>query len=191
MIGHRALYEKVTTDELRAYYHARYVPNNMVVTVVGAIDPEDCLAQVDQCFGAIPRGRLAPVQIEEEPVQLAARREEIVGEFNIFRGGLGFKVPHLSHPDSPRLDALAHTLGGGESSLLWERLRNQQNLVNYIDCRNWNPGSNGLFWISYVCDSAKSHEVEKAILDLLAELLVGQVLLPVSREDDVDKFQFY
>ena len=173
VIGHRALYEKVTADELRAYYHARYVPNNIVVTVVGAIDPEDCLARVDQCFGAIPRGRLAPVQIEEEPVQLAARREEIVGEFNIFRGGLGFKVPHLSHPDSPRLDALAHALGGGESSLLWERLRNQQNLVNYIDCRNWNPGSNGLFWISYVCDSAKSHEVEKAILDLLAEVVAN------------------
>ena len=173
VIGHRALYEKVTADELRAYYHARYVPNNMVVTVVGAIDPEDCLAQVDQCFGAIPRGRLAPVQIEEEPVQLATRREEIVGEFNIFRGGLGFKVPHLSHPDSPRLDALAHALGGGESSLLWERLRNQQNLVNYIDCRNWNLGSNGLFWISYLCDSAKSHDVEKAILDLLAEVVAN------------------
>ena len=173
VIGHRALYEKVTADELRAYYHARYVPNNMVVTVVGAIDPGDCLAQVDQCFGAIPRGRLAPVQIEEEPVQLSARREEIVGEFNIFRGGLGFKVPHLSHPDSPRLDALAHALGGGESSLLWERLRNQQNLVNYIDCRNWNPGSNGLFWISYLCDSAKNHDVEKAILDLLAEVVAN------------------
>ena len=171
VIGHRALFEKVTANELRAYYHARYVPNNMVVTVVGAIAIEDCLPEVDQCFGAIPRGRLAPVQIEEEPVQLAARREEIVGEFNIFRGGLGFKVPHLSHPDSPRLDTLAHALGGGESSLLWERLRNQYNLVNYINCRNWNPGRNGLFLISYVCDSTKSHEVEKAILDLLADVV--------------------
>ncbi|MEE2988925.1 MAG: pitrilysin family protein [Verrucomicrobiota bacterium] len=173
VIGHRALFEKVTVDELRTYYQARYVPNNMVVTVVGAIDPKDCQAQVDQCFGAIPRGRLAPVKIEEEPVQLAARRDEIVGEFNIFRGALGFKVPHLSHPDSPHLDVLAHALGGCESSLFWERLRNQQNLVNYIDCRNWNPGGNGLFWISYVCDSAKSHNVEKAILDLIAEVVAN------------------
>jgi zinc protease len=31
----------------------------------------------------------------------------------------------------------------------------------------------GLFWISYVCDSAKSHEVEKAILDLLAEVVAN------------------
>ena len=171
VIGHRALYEKVTSDELREYYHARYVPNNMVVSIVGAVGPEACLAEVEKRFGAVPRGRLAPVRIEAEPVQLAARREDIVGDYNIFRGGLGFKVPHLSHPDSPRLDALAHALGGGESSLLWERLRNQQKLVNYIDCRNWNPGSSGLFWISYVCDAGKSHQVEQAILDQLAEVV--------------------
>lgn len=171
VIGHRPLYEQVTSDELRAYYHARYVPNNMVVTVVGAVTPEDCLAEVEKCFGAVPRGRLAPVRLETEPVQLAARREDIVGDYNIYRGGLGFKVPHLSHPDSPRLDALAHALGGGESSLLWERLRNRQNLVHYIDCRNWNPGGRGLFWISYACDPGKSHQVECAILDLLAEVV--------------------
>lgn len=171
VIGHRALYEQVTSDELREYYHARYVPNNMVVSVVGAVTPEACLAEIEKTFGVLPRGRLAPVRIESEPVQLAARREDIVGDYNIFRGGLGFKVPHLSHPDSPRLDALAHALGGGESSLLWERLRNQQKLVNYIDCRNWNPGGRGLFWISYVCDSTKSSEVEQAILDLLAEVV--------------------
>jgi zinc protease len=171
VIGHRALYEQVTSDELREYYHARYVPNNMVVSVVGAVSPEVCLAEIEKNFGVVPRGRLAPVRIEAEPVQLAARREDIVGDYNIFRGGLGFKVPHLSHPDSPRLDALAHALGGGESSLLWERLRNQQKLLNYIDCRNWNPGGRGLFWISYVCDSSKSSEVEQAILDLLAEVV--------------------
>ncbi len=171
VIGHRALYEQVTSDELRDYYHSRYVPNNMVVSVVGAITPEVCLAEIEKSFGAVSRGRLAPVRIESEPVQLAARREDILGDYNIFRGGLGFKVPHLSHPDSPRLDALAHALGGGESSLLWERLRNQQKLVNYIDCRNWNPGGRGLFWISYVCDSAKSSAVERAILDILAEVV--------------------
>lgn len=170
VIGHRPLYEKVTADELRAYYHARYVPNNMVVSVVGAIAPETCLAEMDKTFGAAPRGRLAPVQIESEPVQLAARREDILGDYNVFRGGIGFKVPHLSHPDSPRLDALAHALGGGESSLLWERLRNQQKQVHYIDCRNWNPGDSGLFFIAYVCDPEKSHAVENAIHQTLEEV---------------------
>jgi len=178
VIGHRALYEQVTRDELYAYYKSRYVPNNIVVSIVGAVTPEDCLREVEATFGQAVRGRLAPVKIEEEPIQLATRREDIVGDYNIFRGGIGFKVPHLSHPDSPRLDALAHALGGGESSLLWERLRNQQKLVHYIDCRNWNPGGRGLFWISYVCDPEQQSDVERAIHALIRE--VGETGFPES-----------
>ena len=170
VIGHRVLYEQITRDELYAYYKSRYVPNNIVVSIVGAVPPENCLREVEATFGQAARGRLAPVQIEEEPIQLAKRREDIVGDYNVFRGGIGFKVPHLSHPDSARLDALAHALGGGESSLLWERLRNQQKLVNYIDCRNWNPGGRGLFWISYVCDSTQQGEVESAIHAVIREV---------------------
>jgi zinc protease len=170
VIGHRALYEQVTRDELYTYYKSRYLPNNIVVSIVGAVTPEDCLREVEATFGQVARGRLAPVQIEEEPVQLATRREDIIGDYNIFRGGLAFKVPHLSHPDSPRLDALAHALGGGESSLLWERLRNQQKRVHYIDCRNWNPGGRGLFWISYVCDPEQQTEVESAIHAVIREV---------------------
>lgn len=170
VIGHRELYQQVSGEELRAYYRARYVPNNVVVSIAGAVTPADCLREVEKCFGGIPRGRLSPVPIESEPVQLAARRETIVGDYNVSRGGIGFKVPHLSHPVSPHLDALAHALGGGESSLLWEQLRNQQNLVHYIDCRNWNPGGQGLFWISYLCDPQKQPQVEAAIHALLAEV---------------------
>ena len=171
VIGHRSLYEQVTRDDLYAYYQSRYVPNNIVVSVVGAVSPEDCMRAVQGTFGQVERGRLSPVQIEEEPVQLTARREDLCGEYNISRGGLGFKVPHLSHPDSPCLDALAHALGGGESSLLWESLRNQQKLVHYIDCRNWNPGGRGLFWISFVCDPERQGEVEAAIHELIAEVI--------------------
>ncbi len=168
VIGHRELFRRVTREELLTYYHSRYVPNNMVVCVAGAVPPEECLAQVEAAFGSVPRGRLAPVRIEDEPVQLASRREEGTGDFQVFRGALGYKVPHLSHPDSPRLDALAHALGGGESSLLWEELRNRRQLVHYIDCRNWNPGGQGLFWISYVCAPENGAEAEAAIRELVA-----------------------
>lgn len=171
VIGHRELFEKVRPAELKAYYKSRYVPNNMVVTVVGAVEPAECSQVITATFGRVPRGRLAPVHVEREPVQLAARREDIVGDYNVFRGSLGFKVPHLSNPDSPKLDALALALGGGESSLLWDRLRNKRNLVHYVDCRNWNPGEKGLFSISYVCDPGRGREVEAAILEIINEVV--------------------
>ncbi|MFP4167028.1 MAG: M16 family metallopeptidase [Opitutales bacterium] len=163
VIGHRELFESVSAEELQEYYKARYVPNNMVVSVAGNIKMEDCEEVVSANFGAVPRGRLAPVPIEEEPVQLSARREDETGDFNLFRGSMGFKVPHLSHSDGPALDALAHALGGGESAVLWQELRNRLQLVHHIDCRNWNPGSSGLFWISYICDPENADEVEETI----------------------------
>ena len=167
VIGHRNLFEKITQDELRAYYASRYVPNNMVVSIAGAMETDVCLHEVAASFGQAPRGRLQPVQIQKEPVQLAVRREAQAVDSGISRGAIGFKAPHLSHPDSPALDILASVFGGGESSLLWEQLRNRQRLLHYIDCRNWNPGDCGLFWISYVCDPEKQAGVETAIFDLL------------------------
>ena len=170
IIGHRELFSNVSSKQLRGYYHARYVPNNIAVSVAGAIRSEVCRTEIEKSFGVVPRGQLSPVIVDSEPVQLAARREEIVGDFNLFRGSVGYKAPHLSHTDSPKLDALAQAMGGGESSLLWERLRNQRNLVHYIDCRNWNPGSRGLFWISFICDPGKESDVETAISELIAEI---------------------
>src|SRR3954465_6922537 len=39
IIGHRDVFSAVTRDDLVNYYHARYVPNNLVVVIVGDIDP--------------------------------------------------------------------------------------------------------------------------------------------------------
>ena len=167
VIGHRDLFLRVTREELERYYHARYVPNNMVVSVVGAVTPEECTERIGATFGALPRGRLAPPRIEPEPVQLAPRREDARADFNVQRGGIAYKVPHLSHPDAPKLDALAHALGGGESSVLWRELRNRRGLVHDIDCRNWSPGEQGLLWISYICDPGRAEAVESAVESVL------------------------
>lgn len=170
VIGHRELFNELQREDLLNYHKERYIPNNIVVSVVGAVSREPCAEVIENTFGGYPRGRLAPVPVEEEPTQLAARREHAEGDFQVFRGGMAFKVPHLSHPDSPCLDTLAHALGGGESSLLWERLRNRRQLVHYVDCRNWNPGGRGLFWIGYVCDHENADTVERAIHECLQEV---------------------
>lgn len=182
VIGHRALFEQVTRDELWAYYRTRYVPSNMVVSVAGAVDSIDCLREIEATFGQVRRGRLATTLLPEEPKQLSFRKEAIIGDYAVSRGALSFKVPHLSHPDSLALDFLGYVLGAGESSLLWERLRNQQRLVHYIDCSNWNSGDCGLFEISYVCDHDKQPEVEPAILKVVSELCSSGVAEPVLKK---------
>jgi len=170
VIGHRALFEAVGREELAAYYHGRYRPNNTVVSVVGAVEPLACIETVERRFGGYPRGRITPAPVESEPEQLSARRHLAGGDYKVFRGSLCFKVPHLSHADSPCLDALAQALGGGESSVLWRELRNRRELVSYVDCRNWSPGERGLLWISYVCEPEDAERAESALWEVLGQV---------------------
>ncbi len=170
VIGHRNLFEQIKRDELLDYYRTHYVPNNMVLSIVGAVGLDECKSAVKASFGQVPRGRLAAKRIPEEPMQLSLRREAIRGNYAVSRGSFGFKSPCLSHRDSPALDLLAYILGAGESSLLWEQLRNKKRLVNYIDCCNWNPDDAGLFEISYICDHNKQSEVEPAIFEVFNEV---------------------
>src|ERR1051325_4944151 len=51
IIGHRDVFSAVTREDLTGYYRARYVPNNLVVIVVGDIDPAATRAKVEEHFG--------------------------------------------------------------------------------------------------------------------------------------------
>ena len=57
IIGHRDVFSTVTRDDLVGYYQARYVPNNLVVVIVGDIDVATIRAAVELHFGATPRAQ--------------------------------------------------------------------------------------------------------------------------------------
>jgi zinc protease len=152
IIGHRAVFEKVSRDDLVSYYRARYVPNNAVVIVVGDVDLDEIFISLEKHFGSSPRARLAPVFLPEESGQLAPRSRELSGDVQITRVGLAYQVPGLEHPDTPPLDLLAMILGYGDSSYFWQELRERKRLVHSIGASNWNPGSTGLFYVSMVCE---------------------------------------
>src|SRR5829696_4178431 len=50
IIGHREVFSAVRHEDLVAYYQARYVPNNLVVVIVGDIDVAATLTAVEQHF---------------------------------------------------------------------------------------------------------------------------------------------
>jgi zinc protease len=155
VIGHRSVFERVTRDDLLTYYRSRYVPNNLVVVVVGHFDPAAVRAEVERCFGGDPRARLAPVVLPDEPTPLAPRELHLFEEVQISRVGLAWQIPGLTHPDAPVLDLAALLLGHGNSSLLWQELRERRRLVHSIDAYAWTPGTVGLLYVSFLCEPEK------------------------------------
>lgn len=175
ILGYKELFSSVGRTELEAYYRARYVPGNMVVVVVGDVDPERALDEVRRCFGSAPRTRLAPVLVPDEPVQLASRSLHRSDSVEVCRAFLSWRIPGLTHSDAPLLDLLGTVLGAGESSVLWQSIREKQGLVHSIDAHAWNPGDPGLFTISFVCDPGKRAEATKAIHAELQRIRRGGV----------------
>jgi len=85
VIGHRDVFSAMGRDELVAYYTTRYVPNNIVVVIVGDVDPAAARAAVARQFGEVPRAALAPVLVPGEPGQLASRDDHRFEEVEISR----------------------------------------------------------------------------------------------------------
>jgi zinc protease len=179
IIGYREVFAGVSRDDLLAYYHARYVPNNLVVVLVGAFDPAAARASVLQHFGSVPRARLAPVYLPLEPRQQARREEHRFEDVQLTRAGLGWQIPGLTHPDAPALDLLATILGYGDSSLLWQSVREQARLVHTIDAQAWNPGTGGLFLISFTGEPAKRAAAIAAIEAGLRRWAVRGITAPL------------
>ena len=156
VIGHREVFAALTREDLVDYYRSRYVPNNAVLVIAGAVDTATLRPAIEKHFGGTPRARLAPVLVPDEPGQLAARRVDLQDDVQVFRAALGYQVPGLAHPDTPALDVLSLILGHGDSSVLWQTLREKRQLVHHVDASNWNPGSKGLFFLTLVGDTDKA-----------------------------------
>lgn len=170
VIGHREVFSSLTRDDLVAYYRARYVPNNLVIVVVGDVDPAAIRADVERHFGPSPRSRLAPLTLLPEPVALGPREDHRYEDVEVIRADLSWPIPGLGHPDAPGLELLAMVLGSGDSSILWSELREKARLVHSIDANCWNPGMGGLLSISFTCDAGGRERATARILALLQGL---------------------
>jgi zinc protease len=170
IIGYRDVFAANSRDDLVAYYQERYAPNNLVVVIVGDFDPAATRAAITEHFGKTPRRRLAPVLVPDEPAQLARRDRHLFEDVQVSRCGLGWQIPGLTHADMPALDLLAMVLGHGDSSILWQAIREKARLVHTIDAMTWSPGTSGLFYVSFLADPDKRVAAEAAVLSEVLRL---------------------
>src|SRR5579862_8668023 len=73
-IGWLSDLETMTRDDLYGYYRRHYLPNNATLVIVGDVEAETALRQVEQRFGAIPPGPPPQRRRAVEPEQSGERR---------------------------------------------------------------------------------------------------------------------
>jgi zinc protease len=176
-IGYQEVIQGLSRDDVYGYYKQTYQPNNMVFAVTGDLPPEQLLKAVQKNVRNAKPGRVMSHDIEAEPPVLAPRT--IVATFPKLgqaRVQLAFPSVRLSSPDLYALDLLSTILGGGESSILVEKLRDQEHLVSAVDCADDTPSYvAGTFEVDMQLDSSKIGAATQAALDALDDVIKNGV----------------
>ncbi len=170
VIGHLDVFNQLTREDVLAYYHKHYVPNNMLMVITGDVVSEDIRNRIEAHFKEIPRRPYAPIWIPEEPAQLGRRETHVEFETELTRMHLAWHIPNIAHPDMPALDVLACILGQGRSSRLFRVIREERQLAHAIHAYAYTPAHGGLFAVGATVDPDKRLAVGDAVHEIIAAI---------------------
>jgi predicted Zn-dependent peptidase len=200
----------LTREQAQAYYDTYYAPNNLVLILVGDLDPDATLAMARRYFERIPRGATEPpdvVTLEER--QYGEKRLIAQAECSP-QAEIRFHTVAWQHPDSYALEVLAGVLSG-KTGRLYRKLVEEKGLAKgaIAGGRRMMPGADRLA-VSADQDSRKyagafrlaaegvsgvrAEDLEAAMYEVLADLKANPVpaeeLQKVKNQLRVSKIRF-
>lgn len=152
-------------DQMRDWHARHYVPEQMVLSVVGDVTPDEGRAMIEQHFGEMPAGpgpaRVPEVRPVAEPRRVTLQKE--VAQSVIV---LGCPGPSEASPDRHALDVLMAVLSG-MGNRLFSELRDRQHLCYFTGAFASTFRRGGAVG-AYI--GTRPENEQKAIDGLLAEL---------------------
>jgi zinc protease len=170
IIGHRAIFDQMTRDDVAGFVQRHYVPNNCFIVIAGAVKSEDVFAAVEKHLGCWQRRRYQPVLLPQEPRQLGARVNHKDFATELTHVALGWQIPGDGHPDKAALDVLAFLLGSGRSSRLFQELREKRSIAHSVWAGAWGAQECGVFNTDAECDPEQvtaCMEAMKSVIKLM------------------------
>lgn len=159
--------QQITQQTLYDCYRAFYTPSNMMLCVVGDVDPQMIFDLAEEI---IPAGTSVPVRDYGAPEQMAPVQKRVSRNMEVSMPGfaLGFKTePAAFGPGSMRQEIigdLAAEILVGESSALYSRLY-EKNLID----SGFSVGYEGLKGVSLLSASGDSLDPDAILGEILKE----------------------
>lgn len=143
--GARETVSALTPAALRRYIRDHYTPERMIAAVAGSFRREEVLSLLTAGLGALPRGNGRPAadtpRFHPGAVQKKKEWEQVSLE-------LGFAAPPAGSEERYAMMLLNFLVGGGASSRLFQRLREELGLAYSVYSASYASRNAGLFTIS-------------------------------------------
>lgn len=163
VIGYEELLRPLTREDLLDYYHEKYCPNNIIVSVSGNLKSAEVIPRIQKAFKDFPRRREVIRNLPQEPQQISPRYYQEEYPTQLTRMSLSYQGLSVLDPDLFAMDVLSMILGQGETSRLYGDLFKKRKLVHSISAANYTPMDQGLFEIESVLDEKNVPETIRAI----------------------------
>ena len=129
VVGWMSDIEAWTLDDLKNHFKMGYSPSNATLVVAGDVTFDEVVALAQKYLEPIPSNPPPPAVKTTEPAQLGERRIT-VGKFaQLPILQIGYHVPATSHADYYALQALETILFSGQSSRMYKRLVDREQLA--------------------------------------------------------------
>ena len=125
---------------MKNYFEKYKTPQNTVIAVVGAINPQETLKVIEKYFGRLPGTREKESVIPAEPIQTAERRVEVIFDANPMMI-IGFHKPTAPAYDDYVFDVLETILSKGRTSRLYQILVTQMQIAESVSAYNGLPAN--------------------------------------------------
>ncbi len=169
VIGYEGTVRALRRGDLMAFHRKWYTPENIVVVIVGDVRTDEVLRWVEEALGGIegkgserPRTLKPPFRLPRVFFERGSRREVIL---------LGFRIPEVTSPDTCAFDVLSEVLGGGRTSRLVRRLKEEKGVAVSIDVYVSTFRDAGLFAIEAIPAPSRESELIEGISEELKGIL--------------------
>lgn len=161
---------RLTRDEMKAYFDARYVPANITLFACGSVSEEALLRQIEELWGARtgPRVQRAATPPGFRPGALSVHKKDVARQNVVM---LWPTLP-LSDQRSTAASLLGMILGDDSNSRLYWALRHT-GLAEEAGGGYWGFTDAGLMAVSASCDPEKSNRVSAILRAETAKLKKG------------------
>lgn len=194
ILGEEHLFKRLTREDLIRFYHANYIPENMVLAVAGNLTVDATLSSVKELFRDFQQEPSINLEVVAEPKQLEVRKYQEEFTTGLTYLLLGFHSVSIKDEDCFALDVLGTILGEGESSRLYKNICDKGRLAYSIEAINYTPRHPGLFIISGFLEERYRQRVLSLVLKqikILKKKAVAQDELESAKLKIISDILFY
>ncbi len=150
------------------YYFAHYIPNNMIISIVGNVN--NVKEKIEKYFGSLKPKRIITRTKIKEPLQTKIKKfvekKKTLNSYMV----LGYKSVPRTHKDSYVFDVITAILGRGQSGWIFDEIRNKRGLAYQVGINNEHETDYGMFAVYTGLDKKNIEKAKDIILQQFRKL---------------------